>query len=99
MTTSNLRPLYDRVVVQRVEVEEKTASGIIIPDSAKEKPMEGTVVATGPGAVTNEGTLRDMQVKAGDRVLLKKWGSEEVKIDGEEFLIVDEKDILAVVSA
>lgn len=99
MSTSNLQPLYDRVVVQRVESEEKTASGIIIPDSAKEKPMEGTVVATGPGALTNEGTLRDMQVKAGDRVLLKKWGSEEVKIDGEEFLIVDEKDILAVLNA
>lgn len=99
MSTANLKPLYDRVVVQRIEVEEKTASGIIIPDSAKEKPMEGTVIATGPGAVTNEGTLRDMQVKAGDRVLLKKWGSEEVKIDGEEFLIVEEKDILAVVNA
>ena len=96
MTT--LRPLYDRVIIKRVASEEKTAGGIIIPESAKEKPTEGKVVAVGQGAVKDNGEFRAMQVKEGDTILFKKWGAEEVKVNGEELLILEEKDILAVVN-
>ena len=91
------RPLHDRVVVRRVEQEEKTAGGIIIPDTAKEKPMEGEVVAVGPGARDENGKLIPLDVKAGDRILFGKWSGTEVKIDGEELLIMKESDIMGVI--
>ena len=91
------RPLHDRVVVRRVEQEEKTAGGIIIPDTAKEKPMEGEVVAVGPGARGEDGTLHPLDVKTGDRILFGKWSGTEVKIDGDELLIMKESDILGVI--
>ena len=91
------RPLHDRVLVRRIEQEEKTAGGIIIPDTAKEKPMEGEVVAAGPGARGEDGTLHSLDVKAGDRILFGKWSGTEVKIDGEELIIMKESDILGVV--
>lgn len=90
------RPLHDRVLVKRVESEEKTAGGIIIPDTAKEKPMEGKVVAVGPGARGEDGKLIAPDVKAGDRVLFGKWSGTEVKLDGEELLIMKESDIMGV---
>ena len=90
------RPLHDRVVVRRLTAEEKTAGGIIIPDTAKEKPMEGEVVAAGPGARGDDGKLQPMDVKAGDRVLFGKWSGTEVKLDGEELLIMKESDIMGV---
>lgn len=96
---TNLKPLYDRVIVERLPEEEKTAGGIIIPDTAKEKPTQGKVLAVGAGAVNTNGDFRPMQVKVGDTVLFKKWGAEEIKTDGKEFLILEEKDILAVVNA
>ena len=92
-----LRPLHDRVAVRRIEAEEKTAGGIIIPDTAKEKPQEGEVVAVGPGARDETGKLVELSVKAGDRVLFGKWSGSEVKIDGEELLIMKESDILGIV--
>jgi chaperonin GroES len=91
------RPLHDRVVVRRVTAEEKTAGGIIIPDTAKEKPMEGEVVAVGPGARNEKGELVALDVKAGDRVLFGKWSGTEVKIDGEDLLIMKESDIMGIV--
>ena len=91
------RPLHDRVLVRRVEAEEKTAGGIIIPDTAKEKPQEGEVVAVGPGARDDAGQLVELSVKAGDRILFGKWSGTEVKIDGEELLIMKESDILGVI--
>jgi chaperonin GroES len=91
------RPLQDRVLIRRLEQEEKTAGGIIIPDTAKEKPMEGEVVAAGPGVRGEDGTLHPLDVKAGDRVLFGKWSGTEVKIDGEELLIMKESDILGVI--
>ena len=91
------RPLHDRVLVRRVEAEEKTAGGIIIPDSAKEKPAEGEVVAAGAGAKAEDGTVTPLDVKAGDRVLFGKWSGTEVKIDGEDLLIMKESDILGIV--
>ncbi len=91
------RPLHDRVLLRRLEGEEKTAGGIIIPDTAKEKPMEGVVVAAGPGARNEKGEIVAMDVKAGDRVLFGKWSGTEVKIDGEELLIVKESDIMGVI--
>ena len=91
------RPLHDRVLVRRIEAEEKTAGGIIIPDTAKEKPQEGEVVAVGPGARDETGKLVELSVKAGDRVLFGKWSGSEVKIDGEELLIMKESDILGIV--
>ena len=91
------RPLHDRVVVRRITAEEKTAGGIIIPDKAKEKPMEGEVVAAGPGARNEQGQVTALDVKAGDRVLFGKWSGTEVKIDGEELLIMKESDIMGVV--
>jgi chaperonin GroES len=92
----HLRPLHDRVVVRRIEVDEKTAGGIIIPDTAKEKPMEGEVVAVGPGARNEQGQLVPMDLKTGDRILFGKWSGTEVKIDGEELLIMKESDVMGV---
>ncbi len=91
------RPLHDRVVLRRLEGEEKTKGGIIIPDTAKEKPQEGEVVAVGPGARDESGNLIPLDVKAGDRVLFGKWSGTEVKIDGQELLIMKESDILGIV--
>ncbi len=91
------RPLHDRVLVRRVEGEETTAGGIIIPDTAKEKPMEGEVVAIGPGARDDGGKLQPLDVKAGDRILFGKWSGTEVKLDGEELLIMKESDIMGVI--
>jgi chaperonin GroES len=91
------RPLHDRVVVKRLEGEEKTKGGIIIPDSAKEKPQEGKVVSVGPGARDESGKLVPLDVKAGDRVLFGKWSGTEVKVDGEDLLIMKESDILGIV--
>ncbi|MGE0715543.1 MAG: co-chaperone GroES [Alphaproteobacteria bacterium] len=91
------RPLHDRVVVRRIEQDAKTAGGIIIPDTAKEKPQEGEIVAVGPGARNEQGALVALDVKAGDRVLFGKWSGTEVKIDGEELLIMKESDIMGVV--
>ncbi|MBO1327723.1 co-chaperone GroES [Acetobacter suratthaniensis] len=96
---TKFRPLHDRVVVRRLESEQKTAGGIIIPDTAKEKPMEGEVVAAGPGARNEQGQIVALDVKAGDRILFGKWSGTEVKIDGEELLIMKESDILGVISA
>ena len=93
----NFRPLHDRVVVRRLEEEQKTAGGIIIPDTAKEKPMQGEVIAVGPGARNDKGELTPPDVKAGDRVLFGKWSGTEVKIDGEELLIMKESDIMGVI--
>ena len=91
------RPLHDRVVLRRITPEEKTAGGIIIPDTVKEKPMEGEVVAVGPGARDDHGTIVALEVKAGDRVLFGKWSGTEVKLDGEELLIMKESDLLGVI--
>jgi chaperonin GroES len=90
------RPLHDRVVVRRIEAEEKTAGGIIIPDTAKEKPQEGEVVAVGPGARDENGKVAALDVKAGDRVLFGKWSGTEVRIDGQDLLIMKESDIMGV---
>jgi chaperonin GroES len=91
------RPLHDRVVIRRVEAEEKTAGGIIIPDTAKEKPMEGEVIAAGPGARGDDGKLQPLDVKAGDRVLFGKWSGTEVKLDGEDLIIMKESDIMGII--
>ncbi|BCM87387.1 molecular chaperone GroES [Methylobacterium indicum] len=92
------RPLHDRVVVRRIESEEKTKGGIIIPDSAKEKPQEGEIVAVGPGGRDESGKLTPLDVKAGDRVLFGKWSGTEVKIDGKDLLIMKESDIMGVLA-
>ena len=91
------RPLHDRVVVRRLEGEEKTKGGIIIPDTAKEKPMEGEVVAVGPGARGEDGKLQPLDVKAGDRVLFGKWSGTEVKLDGEDLIIMKESDVMGII--
>jgi chaperonin GroES len=91
------RPLHDRVVVRRVQSEERTAGGIIIPDTAKEKPQEGEVVAIGPGARDEAGKLVPLDVKVGDRILFGKWSGTEVKLDGEELLIMKESDIMGII--
>ena len=91
------RPLHDRVLVRRIEAEEKTAGGIIIPDSAKEKPSEGEVVSVGSGARAENGTITPMDLKAGDRILFGKWSGTEVKLDGEDLLIMKESDIMGIV--
>jgi|ERR1043165_6365346 len=91
------RPLHDRVVVRRIDAEEKTAGGIIIPDTAKEKPQEGEVVAVGPGTRDEDGKLQPLSLKAGERVLFGKWSGTEVKIDGEDLLIMKESDIMGVI--
>ena len=93
------RPLHDRVVVRRVEQEAKSAGGIIIPDTAKEKPMEGEIVAVGPGGRDESGKLIPIDLKPGDRILFGKWSGTEVKIDGEDLLIMKESDILGIVEA
>jgi len=90
------RPLHDRVLIRRVESEEKTTGGIIIPDTAKEKPMEGEVIAVGPGARGEDGVIHALDVKAGDRILFGKWSGTEVKLDGEELIIMKESDIMGV---
>lgn len=95
----SFRPLHDRVVVRRVGSEEKSAGGIIIPDTAQEKPSEGEVVSVGTGARAEDGTVTPMDVKAGDRVLFGKWSGTEVTIDGEELLIMKESDIMGVIEA
>jgi chaperonin GroES len=92
------RPLHDRVVVQRVDAEEKTKGGIIIPDTAKEKPQEGKVIAVGPGARDENGKLQPLDVKVGDRILFGKWSGTEIKLDGEDFLIMKESDIMGVLT-
>ena len=91
------RPLGDRVLIKRVEEEEKTKGGIIIPDTAKEKPQEGEVISTGPGARDEQGKIHALDVKKGDRILFGKWSGTEVKIDGEDLLIMKESDILGVI--
>jgi chaperonin GroES len=93
----NFRPLHDRVLLRRLEQEERTPGGVIIPDTAKEKPMEGEVVAVGPGARDEKGAVQPLDVKAGDRVLFGKWSGTEVRIDGEEFLIMKEADIMGII--
>ncbi|HIJ62402.1 MAG TPA: co-chaperone GroES [Rhodospirillaceae bacterium] len=92
------RPLHDRVVVKRLDQEEKTAGGIIIPDTAKEKPMQGKVIAVGPGARADDGKVHALDVKAGDKVLFGKWSGTEVKIDGDDLLIMKESDIMGVIA-
>ena len=96
---ANFRPLHDRVVVRRITAEEKTAGGIIIPDTAKEKPQEGEVVSVGPGARNEQGQIVALDVKPGDRVLFGKWSGTEVKIGGEELLVMKESDIIGIVDA
>jgi chaperonin GroES len=91
------RPLHDRVLVRRVESEEKTAGGIIIPDTAKEKPMEGEVIAVGPGARNEKGELFPLDVKAGDRILFGKWSGSEVRMDGQDLLIMKESDVMGII--
>ena len=97
MAATKFRPLHDRVVVRRLEGEEKTKGGIIIPDTAKEKPMEGEVVAVGPGARGEDGKLHPLDVKKGDKIIFGKWSGTEVKIDGEELLIMKESDIMGII--
>ena len=92
------RPLHDRIVVRRIDAEEKTAGGIIIPDTAKEKPQQGEVVAVGPGARNEQGQIVPLDVKAGDTVLFGKWSGTEVRIDGEDLLIMKESDIMGVIA-
>jgi chaperonin GroES len=94
---TKIRPLQDRIIVKRVEEEQKTKGGIIIPDTAKEKPVEGKVIAVGNGKVLEDGKIRPLDVKAGDRILFSKYGGTEIKIDGEEHLIMREDDILGVI--
>jgi len=95
----NFRPLHDRVLVRRVEQEEKTRGGIIIPDTVKEKPMEGEVIAVGPGVRGDDGKLQPLDVKAGDRILFGKWSGSDIKIEGQELLIMKESDIMGVIVA
>lgn len=98
MAKTNFRPLHDRVVVRRIQAEEKTAGGIIIPDTVKEKPQQGEVIAVGPGGRDEAGKLIPIDLKAGDRVLFGKWSGTEVTVDGEELLIMKESDILGILS-
>jgi chaperonin GroES len=91
------RPLHDRVMIRRVDPETKTAGGLIIPDTAQEKPMEGEIVAVGPGARNEKGTVVPLDVKAGDRILFGKWSGTEIKLDGEDLLIMGESDIMGVI--
>ena len=97
MAKTKFRPLHDRVVVKRIDAEEKTKGGIIIPDSAKEKPQEGQVVAVGPGGRDEAGKLIPIDIKTGDRVLFGKWSAPEVKIDGQDLLIMKESDIMGII--
>jgi len=93
------RPLHDRILVRRIEAEEKTAGGIIIPDTAREKPSEGEVIATGPGARDDQGKLAELDVKVGDRILFGKWSGTEIRLDGEDYLIMKESDVMGVIEA
>ncbi|MGX9575971.1 MULTISPECIES: co-chaperone GroES [Mesorhizobium] len=93
------RPLHDRILVRRIEVDEKTAGGIIIPDTAKEKPQEGEVIAAGPGARDDSGQLQPLDVKVGDRILFGKWSGTEIKLNGEDLLIMKESDVLGVIES
>ncbi len=95
----SFRPLHDRILVRRVESQEKTKGGIIIPDTAKEKPQEGEVVAVGPGARNEAGQIQALDVKAGDRILFGKWSGTEIKINGEDLLIMKESDVLGIIEA
>lgn len=95
MAKLNVRPLYDRVLVKRLESDSKTSGGIIIPDNAKEKPLEGEIVATGKGKLLEDGSIREMQVSVGDKVLFAKYAETEVKIEGESYLLLREDDLLA----
>ena len=95
----HFRPLHDRVVVRRIEAEEKTSGGIIIPDTAKEKPMEGEVIAAGPGARNEAGQLQPLDLKVGDRILFGKWSGTEIKLDGEDLLIMKESDVMGIIEA
>ncbi|HEX5846356.1 MAG TPA: co-chaperone GroES [Rhodoplanes sp.] len=97
MAKTNFRPLHDRVVVRRIEAEKKTAGGIIIPDTVKEKPQQGEIIAVGPGGRDETGKLIPIDLKVGDRVLFGKWSGNEVKLDGEELLIMKESDIMGVI--
>jgi chaperonin GroES len=97
MANTNFRPLHDRVVVRRVESEEKTAGGIILPDTAQEKPSEGEIISAGPGARDESGKVLPLDVKTGDRVLFGKWSGTEVKLNGEDVLIMKESDIMGVI--
>ena len=97
MAKTKFRPLHDRVVVKRLDAEQKTKGGIIIPDTAKEKPMEGQIVAVGPGARGEDGKVHPLDVKVGDRVLFGKWSGTEVKLDGEELMIMKESDIMGII--
>jgi chaperonin GroES len=99
MEPMNIRPLHDRIIVKRLQEEEKTAGGLYIPDTAKEKPVEGKIIAVGTGKLLEDGTVRKPEVKPGDKVLFAKYSGSEVKIDGEEHLILREDDLLAVVEA
>ena len=92
------RPLHDRVVVQRIEAEEKTKGGIIIPDTAKEKPQEGKIIAVGPGARDANGTIHALDVRVGDRILFGKWSGTEIKLDGTEYLVMKETDVIGVLN-
>ena len=97
MAKTTFRPLHDRVVVKRIDADEKTKGGIIIPDTAKEKPIEGKVVAVGNGKVLEDGKVRPFEVKAGDRILFGKWSGTEVKVDGDDLLIMKESDIMGII--
>lgn len=99
MAKIKFRPLHDRVLVRRIEADAKTAGGIIIPDSAKEKPMEGEVVATGNGHVNDNGDVRPLDVKAGDKIIFSKWAGTEVTVNGEELMVMKESDIIGVIAA
>ena len=94
----SFRPLHDRIAVKPMQQEEKTQGGIIIPDTAKEKPMQGEVIAVGKGAISENGTLRPLEVQVGDKVLYGKWAGTEVKVDGQELIIMKESDVMAIIS-
>ncbi len=96
---AKFRPLHDRVLLRRIEQNEKTAGGIIIPDTAQEKPMEGEVIAVGTGHINDNGDVRPLDVKAGDRVVFSKWAGTEVSIDGEELIVMKESDIIGILAA
>ena len=93
----SVRPLNDRILVERIEAEQKTAGGILIPDNAKEKPIEGRVVAVGSGKVLDDGSRRKLDVKEGDKVLFGKWGGNEIKVDGKDYLLLKEDEVLAII--
>jgi chaperonin GroES len=97
--TMKVRPLYDRILIKRVDEEEKTAGGLYIPDTAKEKPMQGLVVAVGTGKVQEDGSVRKLEIKAGDKILFSKYSGNDIKIDGTEHLILREEDVLAVLES